>query len=96
MEYQPNEEDLRWTLNVIQGKTTWAMPSVGCVFKLDHLNKHFLILMKENPTPAETESVERIVTNLTVLGFQETGSFIMKGMTHVDQILAAMDSVDHL
>ena len=52
--------------------------------------------MKENPTDAETESVERVVTNLIILGFQETGSFIMKGMNHVDQILAAMDSVGHL
>ena len=47
-------------------KTTWAMPSVGCVIKFDHLNKHFLILMKENPTDAETESVERVVTNLPI------------------------------
>ena len=55
------------------------MPSVGCVIKFDHLNKHFLIFMKrKNPTDAETESVERVVTNLTILGFQETGSFIMR------------------
>ena len=96
MTYVPNAEDLEWTRNVIQGKTTWAMPSIGCVFKLDHLNKHFLILMKENPSDGETANVERVVTNLTLLGFTETGSFIMPGMTHVDHILAAIDSIGHL
>jgi len=54
MDYEPTNEDLEWTLRAIQGKNTWAVPSIGCVFKLDHLNKHFLIFMKENPTETET------------------------------------------
>ena len=95
MEYIPDQADLEWTFNAIQGKNTWAAPSIGCVLKLDHLNKEFVIFMKEEPTELETHNVERIVNNLTHLGFTERGSFTMGGMTHVDQIIAALESIDN-
>jgi hypothetical protein len=95
MEYIPSQADLEWTLNAIQGTNTWAVPSIGCVLKLDHLNKEFLIFMKEGPTELETNNVEKIVNNLTYLGFTEKGSFVMGGMAHVDQIVAALESIDN-
>lgn len=95
MEYIPSQADLEWTLNAIQGIKTWAAPSIGSVLKLDHLNKEFVIFMKEEPTELETHNVERIVSNLTHLGFTEKGSFVMNGMTHVDQIVAALESIDN-
>lgn len=94
MESIPSQAELEWTLNAIQGINTWAVPSIGCVLKLDHLNKEFLIFMKEGPTELETNNVEKIVNNLAHLGFTEKGSFIMGGMTHADQIIAALESID--
>ena len=94
MESIPSQAELEWTFNAIQGINTWAVPSIGCVLKLDHLNKEFIIFMKEKPTELETNNVEKIVSNLTHLGFTEKGSFVMGGMTHVDQIVAALESID--
>ena len=94
MSYVPTQEDLEWTQNAIQGISTWAAPSIGCVIKIDHENKEFLTFMKTDPTELETFNVEKIVTNLNYLGFTEVGSYIIGGANSVDDILAALETVD--
>ena len=94
MSYTPTPEDLEWTRKAIQGISTWASPSIGCVMKIDHENKQFLTFMKTNPTELETFNVEKIATNLNYLGYTETGSYIMGGMNSVDDILAALATVE--
>ena len=94
MSYIPTPEDLEWTRNAIQGISTWAAPSIGCVIKIDHANKQFLTFMKMNPTELETFNFEKIAANLNHLGYTENGSFIMGGMNSADEILVALAAIE--
>lgn len=93
MEYVPTKEDVEWTLNAINGRTVWAVPSVGCVILLHHSSNSWMTYMKSNPTEQETENYEKIEMNLNVLGYTEGSAKIIGQAKHVDDVLVILRTI---
>ena len=90
MAYTPTQADIEWTLNAINGRIVWAVPSVGCVILLHHDTKTWLTFMKSRPTEIETHNYEKIETNLNVLGYNEESAQIFGRANNVDEVLLAL------
>ena len=90
MTYVPTKSDIEWTHNAINGRTVWAVPSVGCVILLHHQSNSWMTYMKSNPTEQETEDYEKIETNLNVLGYSEGSAKIIGQAKNVDDVLVIL------
>ena len=90
MAYVPTKSDIEWTHNAINGRTVWAVPSVGCVILLHHQSSSWMTYMKSNPTEQETEDYEKIETNLNVLGYSEGSAKIIGQAKNVDDVLVIL------
>ena len=90
MAYVPTKSDIEWTHNAINGRTVWAVPSVGCVILLHHQSNSWMTYMKSNPTEQETEDYEKIETNLNVLGYSEGSAKIIGQAMNVDDVLVIL------
>jgi hypothetical protein len=87
MTYIPTQADIEWTLNAINGRIVWAVPSIGCVILLNHDTNTWMTYMKSNPTELETYNYEKIETNLNVIGYQEASAKIMGQAKNVNDVL---------
>ena len=90
MAYTPTQADIEWTLNAINGRIVWAVPSVGCVILLHHDTNTWITFMKSKPTEIETHNYEKIETNLNVLGYREESAQIFGRANNVDEVLLAL------
>ena len=90
MTYIPTQADIEWTLNAINGRLVWAVPSVGCVILLHHDTNTWATYMKANPTELETHNYEKIETNLNVLGYHEESAQIFGRANNVDEVILAL------
>ena len=90
MAYVPTKSVIEWTHNAINGRTVWAVPSVGCVILLHHQSNSWMTYMKSNPTEQETEDYEKIETNLNVLGYSEGSAKIIGQAKNVDDVLVIL------
>lgn len=90
MTYIPTQADIEWTINAINGKLVWAIPSVGCVILLHHDTNTWMTYMKSNPTELETHNYEKIESNLNVLGYHEASAQIFGRAINVDEVILAL------
>jgi hypothetical protein len=90
MAYIPTQADIEMTLNAINGRVVWAVPSVGCVILLHHETNTWSTYMKSNPTEIETHNYEKIETNLNVLGYHEASAQIFGRAKNVDEVIVAL------
>lgn len=90
MTYVPTKSDIEWTLNAINGRIVWAVPSVGCVILIHHQSNSWMTYMKAKPTEQETEDYEKIETNLKFLGYSEGSAKTIGQANHVDDVLVIL------
>lgn len=93
MTYVPSQSDIEWTLNNINGKIMWSVPSVGCVILLHHQSNSWITYMKSNPTEQETDDYEKIEANLNILGYHESSASIIGEANNVNDVLVILKTI---
>lgn len=91
--YIPTQSDIEQTLNIINGRVVWAIPSVGCVMLIHHEAQNWTTYMKSNPTDEETVNYEKVETNLNVLGYQEASAKIIGEANNANDVLVVLREV---
>ena len=87
MTYIPTAQDLSWTLQNIDQKKSWGIPSAGSIYFFDHVNYQFKVYTITEKDEKEMNYFTSTYTNLLLLGYTESKRILCPGVKSTKELL---------
>ena len=87
MTYIPTAQDLYWTLQNIDQKKSWGIPSAGSIYFFDHSNYRFKVYTIAEKSEKAMNFFTGTYTNLLLLGYTESSRILCPGVKSTKELL---------